>query len=298
MERTKVAFFGSSKYSLAYLEQIVSIGYDIKLVVSQPDKPVGRGLAVLPTPVKIWAKEHGVLVLTPSNLSDPMFLGTLGTLPLEIGISSYYGLLIPAQVINHFKKGILNVHHSLLPKHRGSNPIPWTILSGEKETGTTIIKIGEKFDGGLVVSQSKQEVEDTDNSQTLREKLDAKALMLLKVTLPKYLTDEVPLKKQNLKDGNYDPRVTKDMAKIDWSKSDFEIERAIRAFTPWPGAWSTVGETLSHKEIRSQKSAKDGNNRLKILKAHLIDGKLGIDEIQMEGKNPVGWKQFLAGYSK
>lgn len=302
MERKKVAFFGSSKHSVPYLELLNSLGYEIKLVVSQPDKPVGRGLNLTPTPVKIWAKEHSVLVLTPSNLSDPLFLGTLSALPLEVGISSYYGLLIPALVIKHFSKGILNVHHSLLPKHRGSNPIPWTILSGEKETGTSIIKIGERFDDGLLAAQAKQEVSDTDDSRTLREKLDSKTLELIKKVLPQYLDDKVTLKKQNLKEGNYDPRVTKDMAKIDWEKSDEDIERSIRAFSPWPGAWTSLEELCSSRNLKSQTclTGKQVSNlkltRVKILKGNLENEKLVIDELQMEGKKPMGWKEFKNGY--
>jgi methionyl-tRNA formyltransferase len=293
----KVAFFGSSKYSVQYLERLISIGYELKLIVSQPDKPVGRGLEVIPTPVKMWARDNNILVLTPSNLSDPLFLGALTTLPLDIGLSSYYGLLIPAQVINHFKHGILNVHHSLLPKHRGANPIPWTILAGEKVTGTTIIRIGEKFDDGQIAAQAELNILETDNNQTLREKLDAKALELLSDVLPEYLDGKLTLKKQNLKDGGYDQRVTKELAKINWKQTDEEIERSIRAFTPWPGAWSTVVEVLEKFKYQTS-NIKMKDKSLKILKAKLGEDKhLIIEDVQIEGKTPTDWKQFLAGYA-
>ena len=297
MDKIKVAFFGSSKYSVAYLEALLSTDlFEPRLVVSQPDKPVGRGLEVQPTPVKIWAKEHGILVLTPSTLADPMFLGALSSLPLELGISAYYGLLIPGVVIDHFKKGILNVHHSLLPKHRGSNPIPWTILAGEKVTGTTIIKIGVKFDDGMIVTQAEQNVESTDTTESLRNKLDAKALLLLKDTLPNYLEGNVILKKQNPDEGNYDPRITKEAAKIDWSKGDEEIERAVRAFYPWPGAWTNLGSLIPPDQIKNEKN---GAKRVIVLKAHLDENKkLVIDKLQMEGKTPIDWKQLVAGYTK
>ena len=292
-----MAFFGSSKYSVQYLERLISIGYELKLIVSQPDKPVGRGLEVIPTPVKMWARDNNILVLTPSNLSDPLFLGALTTLPLDIGLSSYYGLLIPAQVINHFKHGILNVHHSLLPKHRGANPIPWTILAGEKVTGTTIIRIGEKFDDGQIAAQAELNILETDNNQTLREKLDAKALELLSDVLPEYLDGKLTLKKQNLKDGGYDQRVTKELAKINWKQTDEEIERSIRAFTPWPGAWSTVVEVLEKFKYQTS-NIKMKDKSLKILKAKLGEDKhLIIEDVQIEGKTPTDWKQFLAGYA-
>lgn len=297
MEKFRFAFFGSSKYSVPYLEAIMSLpNLEPAIIVSQPDKPVGRGLTLTPTPVKTWAKEHNILVLTPTTLADPMFQGTLNSRPLDVGVSAYYGLLIPGVVIDHFKKGILNVHHSLLPKHRGGSPIPWTILAGEKTAGTTIIKIGVKFDDGEILSQVEIEVGAADTTESLREKLDEKAIALLKEKLPKYLTGEATLKKQAVQEDGYDPRITKEAAKIDWGQSDRQIERAVRAFYPWPGAWTNLGSLIPPDKIKNEKN---GTKRVIILKAHLdSEGKMIIDTLQVEGKTPISWKQLAAGYSK
>lgn len=295
MEKAKVAFFGSSKYSLVYLEQLDSLGFEIKLVVSQPDKPSGRGLKERPNPTKEWAQKHQILCLTPSNLTDPLFLGAVKTLPLKLGLSAYYGLKIPGAVIERFPLGILNVHHSLLPKHKGPNPIPWAIVKGEEKTGTTIIEIDEKFDAGQIIAQAEEAVQPNDTTGTLRDRLDAKALELLKELLPRFAKGEIEPQKTTAESGSYEGKISKDMAKIDWKKSDEEIERSIRAFSPWPGAWSTVQEVIRNKEISNKE---ERNKRIKILKAHLVEGKLVIDEIQIEGKKPMVWKQFLSGYSK
>lgn len=296
MDKLKFAFFGSSRYSVAYLEALAAMeNLEPSLVVSQPDKPAGRGLRPQPTPVKTWAKQHGILVLTPDALADPLFQGTLSSLPLEFGVSAYYGLLIPGVVIDHFKKGVLNVHHSLLPKHRGGSPIPWTILAGEKVAGTTIIKIGVKFDDGEILAQEEVGIVQTDTTESLRERLDKVAVKLLTENLPKYLAGEITLRKQTPSEGGYDPRITKEAAKIDWEQSDEQIERAVRAFYPWPGAWTNLRSLIPPDKIKNERN---GAKRVLVQKAHLDENrKLVIDTVQIEGKTPISWKQLMSGYA-
>jgi len=299
MKKVKTAFFGSSRYCLPYLESLHKNELiDISLVVSQPDKPVGRGLQLTPSPVKEWAKQKGILTLTPSDFSNPLFLGTLTALPLKLGLIAYYGLRVPSEVIELFPLGILNIHHSLLPKHRGTNPIPWAILSGEEKTGTTIIKIGEKFDEGEIAAFDEEPISPTDTTETLRVRLDAKALVLLEKILPRYIEGKVNLRKQGRDEGSYEPKLTKETGRIDWNRTDEEVERAIRAFTPWPGAWTTLEELSSSRIFNLQSTiSKPKNKRLKILKSHLNeDKKLVVDEVQVEGKTPISWEEFKSGH--
>lgn len=299
MKKVKTAFFGSSRYSIPYLESLYkSELIDLSLVVSQPDKPVGRGLEMRASPVKQWAKQKEIMVLTPSPLDNSLFLGALTSLPLKLGIISYYGLIIPKSIIDLFPLGILNIHHSLLPKHRGTNPIPWTILSGEEKTGTTIIKIAEKFDEGEIVAFDEEIIQPSDTAETLRGRLDSKAVILLEKILPRFLEGKLNLRKQNKAEGSYEPKLTKELGQIDFSKSGEEIERAIRAFTPWPGAWTTLGGLTSSSELNMDNS-KGKNKRVKLLKAHLDENKkLVIDELQVEGKNPLSFEVFKNGYPR
>ena len=311
MKKVKTAFFGSSRYSLPYLESLCQNELvDLSLVVSQSDKPFGRGLELKPSPVKEWAREHHILTLTPSDLSNSLFLGALTSLPLKLAIIAYYGLKIPKGVIDLFPLGMLNIHHSLLPKHKGSNPIPWAILSGEEKTGTTIIKISEKFDDGEIVGFDEQPIEETDSTETLRSRLDSKALVLLDKILPKYVGGKINLRKQDKSENAYEPKLTRETGKIEWHKTDEEIERMIRAFTPWPGTWTTLEELASSRIFNNQFSqtkadppreeitnSRQNKKRLKILKAHLDgDKKLVIDEVQIEGKTPIRWEEFKSGY--
>lgn len=306
MEKVKTAFFGSSYYSIPYLESLFHNELiDLSLVVSQPDKPVGRGLELRASPTKEWAKQRQILTLTPMDLGNPLFLGTVSSLPLKLGVMAYYGLKIPKEVIEFFPLGILNIHHSLLPKHKGSNPIPWAIISGEPKTGTTVIKISEKFDEGRIAGASEEEITNTDTTQSLRQRLDARAVNLLEEVLSGFINGRTRLKKQG-DGGSYDPKLTKETGFIDWSKTDEQIERTIRALTPWPEAWTTLQElrwwakgALNKPTSLSTGKAKDvdSSKRVKILKAHLNENrKLNIDEIQIEGKNPIGWSEFKSGY--
>lgn len=300
MDKTKIAFFGSARYSLPFLDFLHNSELtELALMVSQPDKPTGRGFEVKPSPAKEWAKKHRILTLTPTDLTEPLFLGTLKTLPLKLGVICYYGVKIPKEVIDFFPFGILNIHHSLLPKHRGSNPIPWAILKGDTKTGTTIIKINERFDRGEILAQAEEEIKNDDTTESLRARLDQKALELLSQILPGYLDGKIKLKEPDLNEGSYEPKLTKDSGRIDWNQSDEEIERAVRAFTPWPGAWTTLDELGSSRIFNSQFSIfkEKKGKRVKILKAHLDENKkLVIDTLQIEGKTPVDLKQFLSGH--
>lgn len=299
MKKVKTAFFGSSRYSIPYLELLYQHELiDLSLVVSQPDKPVGRGLVLTPSPVKEWAKQKQILTLTPSDLGNALFLGALSALPLKMAIIAYYGLKIPKAVIDLFPSGMLNIHHSLLPRHKGSNPIPWTILAGDSKTGTTIIKINEKFDEGEIAAFAETEVLGDDTAETLRRRLDEKALVLLEKMLPKYLNGKISLRHPGAKISTYEPRISPELARIDWSKTDPEIERTVRAFAPWPGAWTTLEELCAALKVKGQMSKfKSNGRRLKILKAHLDEeGRLAIDTVQVEGKTPISFTEFRTGY--
>lgn len=299
MSKVATAFFGSSNFSLPYLESLLRNPLiELTLIISQPDRPSGRGFETQPTATKTWAQKNEILVLTPTLLSESLFLGALKTLPLQLGLTAYYGLKIPKAVIDRFPLGILNIHHSLLPKHRGASPIPWTILAGEQTTGTSIIEIDENFDRGGMIAKAEETVGPADTTGRLRARLDEKALNLLEEVLPKYLRGEIEPQKTVRELGSFEPKITKGMAKIDWRKSDVEIERTIRAFDPWPGAWTTLDELASRFEIQDSRF-KTKNKRVKILKAHLNEGKeLIIESLQIEGKKPIGWGEFLAGYAK
>jgi len=204
----------------------------------------------------------------------------------DIGIVASFGALIPQDIISWPKKGLLNLHPSLLPKYRGPTPVPTAILNDEKETGLTIIKVDEQIDHGPIVAQFKEAIKPEDTSESLLNRLFTMGGEVLATILPSFLEDKIEIKKQNHSQATFTKKLTRENGKIDWQKPIDYQERFIRAMFPWPGAFANVKLRMDNGELK----------RLKILKTHLENGKLILDLVQLEGKKPVTWKQFLEGY--
>lgn len=202
----------------------------------------------------------------------------------DVGILASFGVILSQEVIDFPKKGILNIHPSLLPKYRGTSPVQAAILAGDKQTGVSIIKIDEKVDHGPILSQFEELIRPEDTAESLEQRLFAQGTEVLKTILSAYLKGQIKPKEQNHQQATYTKKLNRDDGKIDWSKPPEFIERQIRAYYPWPGTWTEI-------HLRGEKS-----KRLKILKAHLKNGKLVPDLVQLEGKKPVRYTQFLEGY--
>ncbi len=284
----KIVFFGTPDYVLPILkavhkEFVTGPGKSpIVAVVTSSPKPVGRKQFLSYSPIDKWAHEHKIpCFYTANDLLD-------ANLDVEIGVLASYGEIIKKDVISLFPQGILVIHPSLLPKYRGASPVPEAIKNGDKITGVTILKMDEKMDHGPVVSQFKEEILDTDTTEVLRDRLFAKSAQVLIETITPYIQGKIRLKKQDDEAATFTKLVTKQDGFIDLSVTDgVKAERFIRAMFPWPGAWTL---------LRSKGAAEGQAKRLKILKAHLEDNKLILDEVQLEGKGPVSYKQFKEAY--
>lgn len=211
----------------------------------------------------------------------------------DVGILASFGAIIPREILNFPKRGILNIHPSLLPKYRGSSPVQFAILNVEKKTGVTIIKLDEKVDHGPIVAQKEEEIKENDTSQSLYQRLFKIGSQTLLTILPVFVEGRIELREQEHSQATYTKRLTRDDGQIDWSKPDDFKERFIRAMYPWPGAWTEID--IDNKELGISKK------RLKILKAHLeylspITYHLSLDLVQLEGKKPVSWQEFQKGY--
>ncbi len=301
MNYPTIAFFGTPDYSVIVLEALYKVGYPIVVVITKPDKPIGRKQSMTATATAVWAKEHNIPVLTPSahpqipwEFADPKAV-TRQVLQYhpELLIVADYTQKIPLDLITQIKFGGLNVHPSLLPSYRGPAPIPWAIYNGETQTGVSIVTLSEQFDQGRVIAQEKAAILATDTTETLLPKLFTKGAQLLVQVLLSYVnTNDSSSTRQQFKDNaaipSHYPRLTRQDGFEPWEKikaameNDSEaarIERKFRAFHPWPGLWTKV--KINGKELR-----------LKILKAHLHNhsgenGNLVLDEIQLEGGKPV-----------
>lgn len=304
MNTVKILFFGSTADSVLVLQKLSELritSYELRIVaaVTQPSRPAGRQQLPTPTPVEVWAKAHQLTVLSfPSSPDKPwlysdesMVVATLEPLQADLLISACYGQKIPLKTILDARWGGLNVHPSLLPRWRGADPVPWAIVSGDRQTGISIVTLAEKFDQGRLIAQKKIPITAGDWSTSLRTKLFALGANLLVAFLPDYLAGKSKGKPQPRAPTPYARRLTRQHGFEPWDKitgatagsAAARIERKLRGFSPWPGLWTLI-------------KIKNEERRLKILKAHLEGDKLSIDDVQLEGKNPVSFSQFSAAY--
>ncbi|MCX6705828.1 MAG: methionyl-tRNA formyltransferase [Candidatus Woesebacteria bacterium] len=270
----KIIFFGTPEFVVPILSKLSKV-HEIVAVVTQPPKPVGREQFKKYSSVDDWAHKRNIPIIFEFDKTFP---------EANLGVCAAYGKIVPETVINKFKFGILNIHPSLLPKYRGASPINEAIKNGDTECGVTIIKMDKEMDHGGVVTFFKEEILPDDTTVSLREKLFERSGDVLIQLIPAYVLGKVKPKEQNEKDATFTKVLTKEDGFIDFTvhQSPLTVHNFIRAMNPWPGAWT---------KLENQK-------RLKLLKAHLEEEKLILDEVQLEGKDPVSWKQFKEGYPK
>lgn len=273
----RLIFFGTPDYVLPILDKLHKY-HEIVAVVTQSPKPVGREKILTYSDVDKWAfKKHIPRFFLPAQAGDFINLPKA-----DLGVCASFGMIIPKSVISYFKYDILNIHPSLLPKYRGASPIQAAIVNGDSQTGISIIKMDEKLDHGPILSSFKDNVLPTDTFETLRVRLFEQASEFLINLIPNFIKGKIKFKPQDESLATYCKIVSKQDGFVDLEKDDPKIiEAKLRAYSPWPGIWTTL---------------KNGK-RLKILKCHLEEEKIIIDEVQLEGKNPVSYKQFKSSYS-
>ncbi len=286
----KIVFFGTPDYVVSIAEKLHQAkGIKLLACITQPERPVGRRKIITPSPVKAWAEKKKIPVLTPTEF-DKEFTEQLAKISkkIDVFVVAAYGLILPKKVLRIPKKGSLCLHPSLLPKYRGASPVQEAIINGERQTGMTIFKMDEKIDHGPIVAQFEETIQPEDNSETLYQRLFEKGSEVLVTILPEYLKGKIKTRRQDDQAATYTKILTKNDGRINWSKSPQEIERFIKAMTPWPGAWTMV-------ELE-QAGRRPLQKRMKVLSARSEQGNLVLDQVQLEGKTPTSWKQLQKGY--
>jgi len=307
----KIVFIGTPEFGALVLEKLVENNLKPILVVTAPDKPVGRKQILTPPPVKILTEKYQIPILQPEQILNSK-VEIRNSNPNLIIVASYSQIL-PKEILEIPKYGCLNLHPSLLPCWRGPSPIQYTILAGDEETGVTIILMDEKMDHGPILANRKLLIANRKITydKLLKELANLGGELLIE-TIPKWIKGEIKAVPQNESRATYSKILKREDGKIDWSKSAQEIERQIRAFNPWPGSYCLWPQ-------------KDKERKLKILKARAsiqknygpfgIRGKtflapndeiaaqtkkdfLIIEELQLEGKKPTTSEEFLRGYQE
>ncbi|HLD96438.1 MAG TPA: methionyl-tRNA formyltransferase [Patescibacteria group bacterium] len=294
--RPRIIFFGTPSFGQIVLQKLQDENSNVVAVVTQPDRPTGRDQKLTPSPVKTFAKEHKIKIFTPTDKTKLLATGPrLSALKPTLFVVASYGMIIPSEILQISEKGALNVHPSLLPRYRGASPIQAAILNGDVETGVTIMLMDEQMDHGPIVSQEKTALSPAETTATVMAKLAQVGGKLLVRTIPVYLEGKLDPQPQDHTQATYTKLVKKDDGHINWQDNNVQVERMARAYNPWPGVWTTVGEMAEQldRELRNQRHQ---NLRLKILQAHLENGTLSLDAVQVEGKKTITFEDFSKGY--
>ncbi len=233
-----IVFMGTPDFAVPCLERIVSDGHKVSAVFTRADKPVGRKKVLTSPPVKVAAEKLGLKVYQPEKIrGNEEVYSLLSDINPDVIVVVAYGRILPNEILNLPKYGCVNVHGSLLPRHRGASPIQWSIVCGDKKTGVTTMLMDEGIDTGDMLLTEEIEITDNDTYETLHDKMSVVGANTLSITLDKLLKGEITPKKQPSEGANYAPIITKQMGQLDFSKTANELYCLIRGFTPWPLAY-------------------------------------------------------------
>ena len=247
----KIVFFGSPASALPSLKKLLEAGYSIELIITQTDKPSGRGKKLMPCPVKKTALEYNIPYYQPLKIrKDQIALDKIKKIKPGLNVVVAYGQIIPSSIIFLPRYNSLNVHFSLLPKYRGASPVQWALLNGEEKTGLTIFELNERMDEGDILAQEEVKIFLDESAIELETRLAQKGADLLVKTIAQI--DKIKPRKQDHSKATYAPKISKEDGKVNWVKNALYIERQVRAFTPWPSAYAFLKE----KRIKIYKGRK------------------------------------------
>jgi methionyl-tRNA formyltransferase len=240
----RLIFMGTPEFSVPTLLELVAHGHEIAAVYTRAAKPGGRGMKLQPTPVEQEARRLGIAVITPRTLKTPEALAEFSAHHADAAVVVAYGMILPQAILDAPRLGCFNLHASLLPRWRGAAPIQYAILHGDHETGVTTMYMDEHMDTGDIILQRAQLIHVDDTSATLHDRLAKLGADLLVETVSLIAEGKAPRAKQDETRATYAKKITKDDGRIDWTRSAVEIERQVRAFNPWPGTHTRLGDLL------------------------------------------------------
>jgi methionyl-tRNA formyltransferase len=298
----KVVFLGTPQFAVPTLDALLASSHTVVGVVTQPDKPRGRGQKETDAPVKARALAAKVPVLQPATLKDPAVLADLAALGADIGVVAAYGKILTQAVLDIPRLGMINVHASLLPRYRGAAPIHRAVIAGESVTGVTIMRVVRALDAGAMLAKVERTVGSNDTSEEVERDLATLGGALLVQTLDRMAAGPVEEVPQDDSLANYAHRLTKEDGLVDWSRSAVEIHNQIRGLHPWPHAYSYLDgqrlilwrSTWSPEATSAAPGtvlAADGDQ----LRVATGSGTLLITELQAEGRRAARTREFLAG---
>jgi len=297
----RVLFIGTGKIGLLVLRWLIeSQEHELIGVVTQPDKPVGRDQRVEAPPIKAALTGHGVRILQPKRIKNEEAVAEIRALAPDVIVVMAYGQILPRAVLEIPRIACLNLHASLLPRHRGAAPIQAAIVAGDQETGITVMYMDEGLDTGDVMLETPIEVATEETGGSLHDRLAEIAPGALKEALARLEAGIAPRIPQDSSGATYAPKLERGHGRIDWSEPARLIERKIRAFNPWPGAFAILrheaGTERKLKIHRASVVPAEGSDPEKLV-IPAKDGALRLEEVQLEGKKRMSAAEFLRGYN-
>ena len=290
----KIIFAGTPEFAVDYLSALLESPHEICAVLTQPDKPAGRGQHLTKSSVKKLALAHNLPIHQPTTLKDETIQNTLNALNADVFIDVAYGLLVPPIILNMFRFGCINVHPSLLPRFRGASPIQSAILEGDQETGITIMQMDEGLDTGSILLQEKYPISENETASDLQKRLSKLGIKILIQALDQLERGKIHPKKQEEDQASYSKKIQKSDAKIDWEKTAVQIHREIRAFNPCPISYTEIDDQIIRiwqatplDHDANEKPGKIINLSSEGLDVATGDGILRIQRMQFPGGKPL-----------
>jgi methionyl-tRNA formyltransferase len=299
----RVVFFGTPAFAVPTLDSILESRHPVVGVVTQPDRPRGRGQKTTPAPIKDRAAERGLSVLQPATLKDPAFVDALAALGADIGVVAAYGRILTETVLAVPRLGMINVHASLLPRYRCAAPVHRAVIAGERETGVTIMRVVKALDAGPMLAKASRAIAADETSEEVERDLSRLGARLLTETLDRFAAGTVQETQQDDGAATYAARLTKEDGLVDWSQPAARVHDLVRGLHPWPHAYTFLD---GHRFIllRTIPSTEDpGLPPGSVIAARGDElriaaglGSVLVTEIQAEGKRPMTPRDFLSGH--
>ena len=298
----KVIYMGTPDFSVGALEAIIKAGHEVVLVVTQPDKPKGRGKAMQASPVKECALSHGIEVFQPTKIRESENVEYLRKFGADIFVVAAFGQILPKSILDMPKYGCVNIHASLLPKYRGAAPIQWAVINGDEVTGVTTMLMNEGIDTGDMIAKKQVRLAEDETGGSLFDRLAETGAELIVETMKMLEEGTAEFTPQNSEEATHTSMISKELGSIEWSKPAAEIERLIRGLNPWPSAYTRLkGKTFKiwKAQVVEVSSSDKPGTIIKIGKDELLvqtgEGALSLIEVQLEGKKRMDVASFLRG---
>lgn len=299
----RVIFMGTPDFAVGTLQEIIKAGHEVVLVVTQPDKPKGRGNAMQFPPVKECAIAHEIPIFQPKKIREEENIAYLREFQPDIIVVAAFGQILPKSILDMPKFGCINVHASLLPKYRGAAPIQWAVINGDEVTGVTIMRMDAGLDTGDMIAKKEIVIAKDETGGSLFDKLAQIGAQLCVETMENIQAGKVEYTPQNHEEATHVSMIHKELGLIDWKKSATELEHLIRGLNPWPSAFTKLdGKTF--KIWKANVISKDTQEKpgcivsvtKNSMEVQTGDGVLSLLEVQLEGKKRMAIDAFLRGY--